>query len=62
MSRKYLTVASTEDINKAIRTYCESQDPPEDVSDWIRVTLCKAIGKPKLAKQMRKRGKPKGTK
>lgn len=58
----YLTISCSQEIKDAVRAYCESQDPPLEVSEFIRTAICKAIGKPKLAKKMREPGRPKSGK
>lgn len=52
----YLTISASQEIKDAIKAHCAKNG--EEVSDWIRTTLCEAIGKPKLAKRMRTRGRP----
>lgn len=64
MPRTFLTVTVSQEIKDAIHAYCGVEGV--DYSEFIRTTLCKAIGKPGLAKRMRKPGRqkaePKGKK
>lgn len=52
----YLTVTASAEMKQALQDYCKAQGV--EYSDWVRRTLCTAIGRPELAANMRSAGRP----